>query len=353
MNVRPTILFCTGTLNGGGIGVAARNLMNALARRGYNVSAVLGEVPAPSRQPADTVAVHLYTATQTIAAIPFFVRLIKARKPDVIYTAHEHVYMPVMLALWLSGRRRETRIVHWVHTHLPSEFAHAGLKKKLALRLFRRFIRLADAVIAPSDGTVWDDMTAPQVIPNIVHASPLNSPNTLRACTIVTAGRLVPQKNMALLVQAFAELPADAVDKLLILGDGPERDTLLLQVSALGLSDRVNFLGQVDDVSPYLGNACAVVVSSDWEGFGMVAAEALSLGTPVISTDCPVGPAEMFAIAAGGFLVPRGNAEALAHMMRHVLETRPKVDASAYRRAYSEDVIAPQHEALISALLGQ
>lgn len=353
MNVRPTILFCTGTLNGGGIGVAARNLMNALARRGYAVSAALGEVPAPSRQPVNTVAVHLYTATQTIAAIPFFVRLIKARKPELIYTAHEHVYLSVMLAVWLSGRRRETRIVHWVHTHLPSEFAHAGLKKKLVLGLFRRLIRLADVVIAPSDGTVWDDMTPPQVMPNIVHFRAINTQNTPRARTIVTAGRLVPQKNMALLVQAFAKLPADAVDKLLILGDGPERDTLSSLVSALGLSDRVKFLGQVDDVSSYLGNAGAVVVSSDWEGFGMVAAEALSLGTPVISTDCPVGPAEMFAIAAGGFLVPRGNADALAQMMRHVLETRPKVDASAFRRAYSEDVIAPQHEALISALLGQ
>ncbi|WP_188657556.1 glycosyltransferase [Sphingomonas metalli] len=126
----------------------------------------------------------------------------------------------------------------------------------------------------------------------------------------VGVGRLVAQKNFALMVAAFARgaMPAD---RLVILGEGPERPMLEGLIAAAGLGDRVTLAGFNRDAGAWIGRADALILSSRYEGLPAVVLEAMAAGRPVIATDCCVAMAPLLAGGAG-VLVPPGDAAAMA-----------------------------------------
>ena len=136
---------------------------------------------------------------------------------------------------------------------------------------------------------------------------------------ILGMGRLVPQKDFATLIRAFAELVADTPGQLVILGEGPLRTDLERLAADLNVADRVVFPGFAADAPAWLARADLFVLSSAFEGFGSVIAEALAVGTPVVSTDCPHGPSEILNGGLYGKLVPPGDAPAMAAAMRATL----------------------------------
>lgn len=123
-------------------------------------------------------------------------------------------------------------------------------------------------------------------------------------------GRLSPEKGMADLVAAFAQVATPGA-RLAIGGDGPERRTLETMVRDLGLTGRVDLLGAVTGPEPVFGHARIAVVPSRSEAFGMAAVEALAFGLPVVATDC-AGPAEILGHGRWGRLVPLADPPALA-----------------------------------------
>ncbi len=129
---------------------------------------------------------------------------------------------------------------------------------------------------------------------------------------IINIGSLKGQKNQALLLRAFARSKARSGAKLMILGQGDLRDSLLVLAAELGIAGRVIMPGFDIDPWPYLASADMFVLSSDYEGFPLVLAEAMYAGLRLVSTDCPTGPAELTADGRFGQLVPMGDAEALA-----------------------------------------
>ena len=150
------------------------------------------------------------------------------------------------------------------------------------------------------------------VIPN-----PTYAPVTLdeaRPCgrQVVAVGRLVPQKGFDLLLDAFARAAPLIPDwSLTIWGEGPERAKLEAQRDALGLQDRVSMPGVTKDHGGWLREADIFVLSSRFEGWGIVVGEAMAAGVPVISFDCHFGPGEMIADGISGLLVPDGDVSAL------------------------------------------
>lgn len=143
------------------------------------------------------------------------------------------------------------------------------------------------------------------------------------APVVIAVGRLEPQKNFALLIRAFAALRETRPARLMILGDGGEREMLEALVRELGLEDDVAMPGFAANPHAYVAKAALLVLSSDFESLANVVIEAMAVGTPVIATDCPSGPAEALAGGRFGTLVPVGDAGRLTAEMHRVLDERP------------------------------
>jgi len=157
-------------------------------------------------------------------------------------------------------------------------------------------------------------------------------------------GGLKREKDFPLLLHAFSRLRNKVDARLLILGEGDERSALEALIRELGLQEPVFLPGFVPDTVPFHAHADLFVLSSSNEGFGNVIVEALEQGTPVVSTDCLSGPAEILEGGRYGTLVPVGDVEALAKAMEDAL-THPHDTEALKRRAQDFDVgrIADQY----------
>jgi len=127
--------------------------------------------------------------------------------------------------------------------------------------------------------------------------------------------------------------------RLILLGDGPDRARIERTVADLGLAAHVALPGFVKNPFDYYSLARVFVLSSHYEGFGMVLAEALSCGCPVISTDCPSGPAEILGHGTYGRLVPVGDVDAMATAVEEGIDA--PVDRSALKTRAAEFAVQP------------
>jgi len=142
----------------------------------------------------------------------------------------------------------------------------------------------------------------------------------------VHAGRCVPQKHQAMLLDAFARA-AIPDSELRILGVGPLRERLERQAKTLGIADRVKWMGFQPNPYAFFRQADCFVLSSRYEGLPNVVIEAMLCGLPVISTDCPYGPADLIDHQRTGLLTPLDDVTALSEAMRQMA-----ADPSAARR---------------------
>jgi glycosyltransferase involved in cell wall biosynthesis len=142
-----------------------------------------------------------------------------------------------------------------------------------------------------------------------------------RECKIVNFCRLVPQKNLGLLIDAFSDIAQEfPAYTLWIYGEGPERAALEQRIADRGLAGRVMLPGYSSDIYADINSAALFVSSSDYEGISNSMLEAMALGIPSICTDCPPGgAAETIDHGINGLLVPTGDRTAMANAMRTVL----------------------------------
>jgi glycosyltransferase involved in cell wall biosynthesis len=180
----------------------------------------------------------------------------------------------------------------------------AGVNAWLNKIIIRLLYPLADRVLAVSKGVGSDLQTnfgvSSQRIEVIYNPYDLDRLATLAAQPpalqitgnyIVSVGRLVPNKNFALLIRAYHQARLD--EKLLILGEGPELSALQHLIAELQLEDKVILAGFLDNPYPVMSRARFAVFSSLAEGFPNAMAEAMALSLPVIASDCDSGPAEI------------------------------------------------------------
>lgn len=154
------------------------------------------------------------------------------------------------------------------------------------------------------------------VIPNPAPPPATAMPRISDGRTIGAVGRLVPQKGFDRLIDAFARVATDIPEwRLVIWGEGPDRAALEAQRDRLGLSGRVTLPGITRQPGEWIAQSDMFVLSSRFEGWGIVVGEAMAGGLPVISFDCPWGPAEMIEQGRSGVLVPNGDVPALGDAM--------------------------------------
>jgi glycosyltransferase involved in cell wall biosynthesis len=138
---------------------------------------------------------------------------------------------------------------------------------------------------------------------------------------ILGVGRLMDQKDFSTLIKAFRQLLQKREARLVILGEGEKREELEELTQNLGIEEKVDIAGFKQNPFPYMKNADVFVLSSVWEGFGNVLVEAMACGTPVVSMDCPSGPAEILENGKYGPLVPPGDSEALVYAILDTLDS--------------------------------
>lgn len=138
---------------------------------------------------------------------------------------------------------------------------------------------------------------------------------------IVSVARLdEEQKDHKTLLRAFAQVRERELSTadLLLIGEGRDQAVLEQLAEELGIRSSVHFLGFCSNPFPYIRQAEMLVLSSRYEGFGMVLGEAMALGTPVISTDCPTGPRNLLEDGKGGLLVPVGDVDEMARAIERL-----------------------------------
>jgi glycosyltransferase involved in cell wall biosynthesis len=166
--------------------------------------------------------------------------------------------------------------------------------------------------------------TANPYITDEMLATPLEKART-GPPLILTLARMMPQKRLDRLLEAFARTTT-ADSRLAIIGDGPERSRLEQLARTLGIADRVDMPGFTTDVMPWLRRADLFALSSDYEGLPAAALEALACGIPVVTTDCFDGARALLAGAKGCAVVPRDDRQALATALDAGLAARSAPD---------------------------
>lgn len=344
------------------------NLLPAVRELGYEPLLVLGERKGPLLEmvPPD-VEIVVLGASSTIGAVLPLTKFLRARRPAVLVSSFGH---PNIVALWariLSGADVKTVIVQ--HAILTLEILDTPTLQYRALPfLYRSFAGAADAIVAVSKGVAKDmaERTGlpPEKFTVIYNAAvndalerlgnePADHPFFRDGAppVFLSSGRLVGSKDFSTLIDAFAIFRKRHEGRLAILGVGPLEEALKAQCATLGLSDDVAFLGFHVNPYPFMKRASALVVSSLHESFGLVLVEAMALGTPVVSTDCPTGPAEILMGGQYGELVPMKDAPALAKAMENVLSESITPEVLKARAAtFSVDAIAREYVDLFDRL---
>jgi glycosyltransferase involved in cell wall biosynthesis len=158
------------------------------------------------------------------------------------------------------------------------------------------------------------------VMPNPVALRP-SRPAELATQTIITVGRLAPEKNYRALVEAFAQLAPDHPDwGVKIFGDGPLRAPLQQQVDRAGLTDRVLLKGTTNDVEGELLDSSIFALSSESEGLPVVLVEAMACGVPCVAYDCSPGIREIITDGVDGVVAANRSVSDLSAGIRRLIE---------------------------------
>lgn len=320
------------TLGQGGAERVTLTLLQKLDRRQFDLSLVLlhrqGELLADV---PDDVTVHVLGARNLWTCWWSLAQLLRRERPDVLFSPGG-TNVPAVLAKWLA--RIRLRLVLSERNILY----HSKLTWKRWLMVWaqRLLYPYADALTAVSEGVkedMVDKLSLPperiQVIYNpvvddslrLLAQEPVEHPWFQEDVPIILGvGRLVVQKNFALLIHAFAQVRPTHPARLVILGEGPLRADLLALAVELQMADDVWLPGFDKNPFKYMARAELFVLSSLHEGLPGALIQAMACGTAIISTNCPAGPAEIITPEHDGILIPVNEVPALVEQIMYLLD---------------------------------
>ncbi len=320
------------------------NLALYFGRTGAEVSIIASSPDAPNKDklppgfrfytlgnPLPLNRPSFVSSTKKIAAI------FRELKPDVVLSTSEYLNVSVLLARRLIKGKFKVVISQQINAGIYMK--ELPFKNRILIRAIHRFIiGQADVIVGASEGVAQDfaslyKLSYPsdkiKFVFNPIYESSIeqrareeiiNENFVLGSHNLVTVGRLISQKNQAMLFRAFKLVLKDLpLAKLFIVGVGPDEAILKKLVEDFNLQQSIIFLGYHENPYAYIDKCDLFVLSSDYEGFGNVVVEALATGTNVVSTDCPSGPGEILQYGEYGFLSPVGDEEMFALKIKEAI----------------------------------
>jgi len=362
------------SLGGGGVQRSMLHLARALADRGHRVDLLVykaqgdfvDNVPSAIRVVAlETAPVwmgrlyafraapeHLIQLAMpvllprkpqvTLRCLPALVRYLREERPAVLFSAGTYLNLVALWARRLAGVSVRTLISERIH--LSSHLRYGAKRRKwrwrFILPLLRRTYPEADRIIAISHGVADDLRTLVGLPPELVTTvyNPVVDSELAKKAevpidhawfkpgappVILGMGRLSEEKDFETLIRTFARVQTRLPVRLMIFGEGEMRRKLEALARELGVDQDVSLPGFTSNPFAYMARAAVFVLSSTSEGLGNVLIEALACGCPVVSTNCPGGPAEILEDGRYGRLVPVGDPVAMAQAIISTLDAPP------------------------------
>lgn len=341
-----TLAFLIQDLRGGGAESTFVRLVNGTAERGIPTDLVVVTARGPFLgQLSPALNLIELPQARTATSVVGLCRYLRRRRPRALISAMTHTNIAAILAR--AAAQVRTRLVIVEHNQFSRNVVHKRGLVRLAYRLVPLLYRHADVVAAVSEGVRADLARAARLPADriAVLTNPVVTPDLFAAAdqvpdhpwfldrevpVLLAVGRLMPQKNYPLLLDAFARLRTRRPARLIILGEGALRAQIEGRAEELGIAADVALPGFCANPFAFMRAASLFVLSSDWEGMPTVLIEALACGVPVVATDCRSGPRDILQHGRLGRLVPVGRPDMLAAALEQALldpgDPQPRID---------------------------
>ena len=350
------------SLRGGGAERVALYIAQSFLASGIAVDIILWKVQGSFLKdiPSGARLIDLGSGGQ-VKRLLTFSKWLSSEKPDAILCCQSLANITGIFANLLSGRK--ARIV----LREPNILERFGLMRSRVLRLFpviaRLFYYFSDHIIAVSESIAEELQNILRVPSNkitvIYNPLPIHKIQLLATKEpkhgwfkddvpiILGAGRLVAQKDFATLLRAFAQVRKDKLVRLVIFGEGEQKQSLQDLAAELKISDDVAFPGFTDNIFSYLAMASVFVLPSKLEGCPNILLEALACGCPVVATDCRSGPREILA-GQHGLLVEVGAVNEMARAILKQLNANTVLLPKSFNASdYDVKKVADQYLSLL------
>ena len=347
-------------LTGGGVARRIATLANALAERGDRIELLLARGGNPAGIEIDA-RVRVLSLDGWRSRLPWvrgkrlrefaeargtLAAYMRRSQPDVMIAADTFANLTALEARQQSGQSLPLIIGQRTHLSAFLDERFKGADRDEMMAWIQRLYPSADAIVGVSKGVCADlvRMGLPEDSVRTIYSS-IIGPDTAELAAapvdhpwfqedqppiILSIGRITAAKDFPTLLRAFAQLVDSGRDlRLVILGAAKsekKNDRLLDLATSLGVRDRLDLPSAVVNPFRFIARSALLACSSKREGLPATLVEALACGTPVVSTDCPSGPAEILTDETIGRLVPVGNHRALADAIAATLDDPPKAE---------------------------
>jgi glycosyltransferase involved in cell wall biosynthesis len=361
------ILLCLPDLTGGGAERVFVNLANSFKKRGEHVELLVGQKQGVYFDILDpSIPVHNLNASGLLN----YLKAMKSffdKQPSYTHILSTGDYISGALALLKLRNAFQGSLVPVLQYDIKPFLKTLPLPNRIWLRSLYRFVICKMPLLIAASKGIADNLIKVtgvkkniQVIYNpVVDNSMIEKGNEdvpesvfySNHQIIISIGRLTEQKDQGTLIKAFHLVKQKHQNtRLVILGIGDKESELKQLIADLNLDEDVMLMGFKTNPYAYLSKSSLFVLSSIYEGFGNVIAEALAMGVNVVSTDCPSGPAEILDYGRYGWLSPVGDVNGLAYNIMQALEhPKPKDELQQYANRYHLDIIAEQYLQVINA----
>lgn len=318
------ITFVTPGMNYGGAERVISLLSNQWVAMGHTVNLlIVGENPTCVYYLDEKINVRCIGGLKGKPIISHFNLIKKIKKELVLFDTDIAISFMNDTCAYVAMALRGTKIpLFYSERNDPTRVNQRKIDK-----MYRKIVeKYAKGIVFQTDGAKSHYKKSVQNKSTVI-LNPFNMENLpsynfeKRGEEIVSVGRLQPQKNQKLLVEAFSLIANDLPNyKLKIYGDGQLKEELQNQIDEYGLTEQIILMGAHKDIFDKISTASLFVLSSDFEGLPNTLIEAMCIGIPSVSTDCsPGGARELITDGENGFVVPCNDADKLANAMKKVL----------------------------------